>query len=121
VPSMRLGMIDIGQVGAVMSNRTLRAWRAAIGMDLDGYVGAGLLAAFRVTLGDGGKTMWVEQDVSDMAAGPDRAGEISACEPASSSSASTVGWAAPDRAGGKSEGHAPEESMSATHRTWKTK
>jgi len=29
-------------------------------VDLDGFVGAGLLAAFRVTLVDGGRTMWIE-------------------------------------------------------------
>ena len=32
-------------------------------MDLDGLMGAGLLAAFRVTLVDGGKTMWLEDTV----------------------------------------------------------
>ena len=29
-------------------------------MELDGLVGSGLLATFRVTLADGGRTMWLE-------------------------------------------------------------
>jgi len=31
-----------------------------LGVELDGLVGSGLFASFRVTLADGGRTMWLE-------------------------------------------------------------
>jgi hypothetical protein len=33
-------------------------------LDLDGVVGAGLLAQFRLTLGDGGRVVWFEDNSS---------------------------------------------------------
>ena len=38
----------------------LQALFDGLGIELDGLVGSGLLANFRVTLADGGRTMWLE-------------------------------------------------------------
>jgi hypothetical protein len=57
-----VGAFDVPQVPAVY-DASLDALEKSLGVDLDGKVGAGFLAAFRVTLVDGGKTLWLEDTV----------------------------------------------------------
>jgi hypothetical protein len=59
VPKLSLGAFEIPQVPAV-SGIELTKFESNLGVDLDGIVGSRLLAAFRVTLVDGGLTMWLE-------------------------------------------------------------
>ena len=40
---------------------TLRELEQVLGIELDGLLGSGVLSAFRVTLADQGRTMWLEQ------------------------------------------------------------
>jgi hypothetical protein len=62
VPLIKLGAFDIPQVAGV-SGVDLANIEEVLGVDLDGVVGSGLLGAFRVTLGDGGRVMWVEEEM----------------------------------------------------------
>jgi hypothetical protein len=59
VPNLQLGAFDIPQVPGVHGTE-LGKFESSLGVDLDGVVGARLLAAFRVTLADGGRTLWLE-------------------------------------------------------------
>ncbi|OQB11310.1 MAG: hypothetical protein BWY17_03898 [Deltaproteobacteria bacterium ADurb.Bin207] len=62
VPLVRLGAFDIPQVAAVLSNE-IEGLEQVLGLNVDGVVGSGLLGGFRVTLGDSGKVLWVEEDL----------------------------------------------------------
>ena len=75
VPLLRLGAYDIPEVPALYGTPIAEVEKG-IGIDLDGIVGSGLLAAFRVTLTDGGRAMWLE-DMPAMReqAAPMRTGE----------------------------------------------
>jgi hypothetical protein len=59
VPMLQLGAFEIPQVPGV-HGKELSRFEAGLGVDLDGVVGSRLLAAFRVTLTDGGRTLWLE-------------------------------------------------------------
>jgi hypothetical protein len=59
IPLLRLGAFEVPEVPGIAGAPTAELEKA-LGIDLDGFVGAGLLAAFRVTLADGGRTMWLE-------------------------------------------------------------
>jgi hypothetical protein len=59
IPLLRLGAYDIPEVPALYGTPIAEVEKG-IGIDLDGIVGSGLLAAFRVTLTDGGRAMWLE-------------------------------------------------------------
>jgi hypothetical protein len=59
IPMLKLGAFDIPQVPAVFGTPIAEIERG-MEIDLDGVVGSGLLAAFRVTLTDGGRAMWLE-------------------------------------------------------------
>ncbi|HVU03886.1 MAG TPA: hypothetical protein VHE30_19140 [Polyangiaceae bacterium] len=59
LPRFVLGAFDIPQVPAIYG-APLEEFEKGLDVDLDGMAGAGLLAAFRVTLADGGKTLWLE-------------------------------------------------------------
>jgi len=64
VPLLRLGAFDIPDVPA-LHGTPIAEVEKGMDVDLDGVVGSGLLAAFRVTLTDGGRAMWLE-DVPSM-------------------------------------------------------
>ncbi|MET0596048.1 MAG: hypothetical protein ABW133_25330 [Polyangiaceae bacterium] len=68
VPLLRLGAFDIPEVPAVYGT-PINEIEKGIEVDLDGIVGSGLLAAFRVTLTDGGRAMWLEDVPRDNSAG----------------------------------------------------
>jgi hypothetical protein len=69
VPLLRLGAFAVPQVGGVYGP-PFEALERELEVDLDGAVGAGLLSAFRLTLSDGGRVLWIEQLPPVPPAGP---------------------------------------------------
>jgi hypothetical protein len=59
LPRMSLGAFDVPKVPGVYG-APLDEFEKGLEVNLDGMVGSGLLAAFRVTLADGGRTLWLE-------------------------------------------------------------
>jgi hypothetical protein len=70
LPILRLGAFEVPQVPAFFG-APIAEIEKGLDIELDGLVGSGLLAAFRVTLVDGGRKMWLE-DVPTEALGPAR-------------------------------------------------
>jgi hypothetical protein len=69
VPMIKIGAFDVPQVAGV-SGMDLANIEEVLGIDLDGVVGSGLLGGFRITLGDSGRMMWVEEEtISTLASG----------------------------------------------------
>jgi len=60
VPLLRLGAFDVPSVPGLSGNDPVKEREDGLGIELDGLVGSGLFASFRVTLVDGGRTMWLE-------------------------------------------------------------
>jgi hypothetical protein len=60
VPLLKLGAYDLPSVPGLSGDEPVKEREEGLGIDLDGLVGSGLLANFRVTLADGGRTMWLE-------------------------------------------------------------
>jgi hypothetical protein len=60
---LRLGALEIPKVPGVYG-APLNAVEKQLQLDLDGVIGAGLLAYFRITFGDGGRLMWLEDDTA---------------------------------------------------------
>jgi len=60
IPSLRLGAFDVPHVPGLEGDTAIKERGDGLGMDIDGLVGSGLLASFRVTLIDGGRSMWLE-------------------------------------------------------------
>ena len=60
LPSLRLGAFDVPQVPGLQSDVTVKEREDGLGIELDGLLGSGLLATFRMTLLDGGRTLWLE-------------------------------------------------------------
>jgi hypothetical protein len=79
LPMLRLGAFEVPDVPGVFG-APVEEMEKSIGMDLDGLVGSGLLAAFRVTLVDRGRKMWLE-DLPGQAVGPAAAPGEPAMEP----------------------------------------
>ncbi|WP_437679500.1 tetratricopeptide repeat protein [Sorangium sp. So ce131] len=63
VPMLRLGALEIPKVPAVYG-APIQQVEKQLQLDLDGVLGAGLLAYFRITFGDGGRLMWIEDDTA---------------------------------------------------------
>jgi hypothetical protein len=59
LPMLRLGAFEVPHVPGVFG-APVAELEKGLDVELDGLVGSGLLAAFRVTLADGGRTMWLE-------------------------------------------------------------
>ncbi|MDI3283176.1 hypothetical protein [Polyangium sp. 15x6] len=59
VPMVRLGAFDVPKVPGVFGTPVEQIERQ-ISLDIDGVLGTGLLAPFRVTFGDQGRLMWLE-------------------------------------------------------------
>jgi hypothetical protein len=68
VPMLQLGAFEIPQVPGVEGGE-LAKYESSLGIELDGMVGSRLLAAFRVTLTDDGRTMWLEDAPTPMQSG----------------------------------------------------
>ena len=60
VPSLRLGAYDVPHIPGLEGEVAVKEREQGLGIELDGLVGSGLLATFRVTLIDGGRAMWLE-------------------------------------------------------------
>ncbi|WP_437929698.1 hypothetical protein WMF37_10670 [Sorangium sp. So ce291] len=92
VPMLRLGALEIPKVPGVYG-APLQAVEKQLQLDLDGVIGAGLLAYFRITFGDGGRLMWIEDDAAmnkvlrGGAPAPADEGQAPAAPPAGSSPA----------------------------------
>jgi hypothetical protein len=76
VPMVRLGAFDIPQVSGVLT-QDVASWEANLGIDIDGVIGSGLVGAYRVTLGDGGHVMWLEEEAVGASTVPQRSPELS--------------------------------------------
>ena len=61
IPLLKLGAYEIPNVVGLTGDDAVKASEQHLGIELDGLIGAGLLAEFRVTLADGGRTMWLEE------------------------------------------------------------
>jgi hypothetical protein len=72
LPTLRLGAFPIPQVPGVAGVPMTQL--AGLEMNVDGVLGAGLLANFRVTLVDRGRTMWLEAAPPALADSPTDAG-----------------------------------------------
>jgi hypothetical protein len=72
VPSVWLGSFRLPQLPGVLG-APIADMEKAIEADIDGVVGSKLLAAFRVTLTDGGRTLWLEDNTLAMAPTESRA------------------------------------------------
>jgi hypothetical protein len=70
LPMLRLGAFEVPQIPGVFG-APVAELEKGLDIELDGLVGSGLLAAFRVTLADGGRTMWLE-DIPAEALAPRR-------------------------------------------------
>lgn len=60
VPALRLGAFEVPRVPGLQGETAVKEREEGLGVEIDGLVGAGLLATFRVTLIDGGRSMWLE-------------------------------------------------------------
>ncbi|HEV8548619.1 MAG TPA: tetratricopeptide repeat protein [Polyangiaceae bacterium] len=60
VPSLRLGAFDVPHVPGLQGDGVLKERGEGLGVNIDGLLGSGLLATFRMTLIDGGRSMWLE-------------------------------------------------------------
>jgi hypothetical protein len=62
LPFLRIGAFDLPDV-PVVNVQSFGDLRDATGVDVVGAVGAGLVALFRCTFSDGGRTLWLEDDM----------------------------------------------------------
>ena len=60
VPLLKLGAFELPSVPGLSGDEPVKEREQGLGIELDGLVGSGLLANFRVTLADAGRTMWLE-------------------------------------------------------------
>jgi hypothetical protein len=94
VPSFAFGTLEIPEVPA-LSGVPIQEIERPAEMDLDGIIGAGMLAPFRVTLADEGRTLWLEPLPEDPSMLPPKAAPASANQPSAQvTSASSPGAAA---------------------------
>lgn len=59
LPLLRLGAFEIPDVPGILG-APIADVEKNLGITLDGFAGSGLVATFRVTFSDGGKTVWLE-------------------------------------------------------------
>ena len=93
VPLFGFGTLEIPDVPAI-SGVAIEGIEKPIEMDLDGIIGAGMLAPFRVTLADAGRTMWLEPIPVDPSMQQPPAGAPAAAGPDKSASPAPRGDAA---------------------------
>ena len=85
LPMMHLGAFEVPQVPGVLDD-SVATFEKTLSVDLDGMLGAGLLAYFRVTLTADGRAMWLE----DMPEGTMPAGPPDGAPPTESESEAPV-------------------------------
>lgn len=59
LPMLRLGAFEIPNVPGILG-APIAEVEKSLGVELDGFAGSGLVATFRVTFADGGRTVWLE-------------------------------------------------------------
>lgn len=71
LPRMVLGAFEMPKVPGIYG-APLDEFEKGLDVNLDGVIGSGLLAIFRITLADGGRTLWLEEAVppEDRGGGP---------------------------------------------------
>lgn len=69
VPRMLLGAFDIPKVPGIFGV-PVEELEKGLDVNLDGMIGSGLLGAFRMTLADGGRTLWLEDTTLPPAGAP---------------------------------------------------
>jgi len=71
LPRMVLGAFEMPKVPGIYG-APLDEFEKGLDVNLDGVIGSGLLAIFRMTLADGGRTLWLEEAVppEDREGGP---------------------------------------------------
>jgi hypothetical protein len=83
VPVIRFGALDLRKVPGVLGGASITDLEQGLRMDIDGVIGTPILANYRVTLAEGGRTLWFEDDTGlqimlqqiGMGAGPTNVGE----------------------------------------------
>ena len=65
VPLLRLGAYDVNRVQGVYG-APIEDIEKGLNFDIDGIVGSGLLAHFRLTFADEGRMMWIEDEASKL-------------------------------------------------------
>lgn len=63
IPKLKIGASEIDSVPGFLTGQEKQI-EEKISFDLDGMVGNGLLAYYRVTFGDGGRLMWLEDNLA---------------------------------------------------------
>jgi tetratricopeptide (TPR) repeat protein len=63
IPMLKIGTSEITQVPGYWTGQ-VKAIEDKLSLDIDGMVGNGLLAYYRVTFGDGGRLMWLEDNLA---------------------------------------------------------
>lgn len=89
VPLLKLGAYDLPSVPGLSGDEPVKEREEGLGIELDGLVGSGLLANFRVTLADAGRTMWLEDMPRQVVDTPDPALNAPVEEPDDSSDDAT--------------------------------
>jgi hypothetical protein len=77
LPMLRLGAFEVPRVPGVRG-APIADFEKGLDIELDGLLGSGLLAAFRVTLVDGGRNLWLEDIPPEAIAGAKRPPEMPA-------------------------------------------
>ncbi len=75
---VKLGAIGVPSVPAFTSDSAFAKVEESLGINLDGALGSGLLSNFRVTLAEGGRTLWFEDLPVDLEPAPAAEGEAPA-------------------------------------------
>ena len=65
LPMLRLGAYDVPKVPGVYG-APIKELEGMLAQNIDGVIGNGLLAHFRITFGDGGRLMWIEDNSAVM-------------------------------------------------------
>lgn len=63
VPMLKIGSYEITQVPGYLSGQ-VKQIEEKLGFNIDGMIGNGLLAYYRMTLGDGGRLLWLEDNLT---------------------------------------------------------
>ena len=121
VPLLKLGAYDLPSVPGLSGDEPVKEREEGLGIELDGLVGSGLLANFRVTLADAGRTMWLEDMPRQVVDTPDSALNAPVEEPDDSpddanddADDAPSGKAGAAKAGAKSGAAKPELKSGAT-------
>ncbi len=104
LPSLRLGAFEVPHVPGLEGDGAVKERAEGLGVNVDGLLGSGLLATFRMTLIDGGRSMWLE-DLPTEALGPSLPLDVPDVDvPADDSDAAESGDAEDDEPPAKGKG-----------------